>query len=463
MKLNYFNFKHFGTDILITNDFGKYMFVSDDELKRIVSKNVDMKSDFAQRLIENKIIYDETNFEYSAENKYLLRNVKGYINNATALHIFVVTTCCNMKCVYCQANNGVKDSHIIMNKVIAKHAVDIALQSPQYVLTFEFQGGEPLMNFEIISYIVEYAESRKGQHKIYYTIVTNLTLLTDEMVEFFLKYDIGISTSIDGNEILNNTNRTLKDGKGTFNTVVKSLDKLRSAGVEVGAIQTTTKYSLKYAKDIIKTYVDLGFSNIFIRPLTLLGKAALYRDEIGYSAEEFIEFYKEALNILIDINKNGYYIREGHATIFLKKMKGEFVNYMELRSPCGAAMGQLAYYADGNIFTCDEGRMLYEMGNSTFCLGNVFENKYEDLIENTICKTVCASSILESIPSCCDCVYQPYCGVCPVANFAMNQDIMEKYPKNYKCKIYGGILDLLFEKYYIDDEETIEIFNSWSC
>ena len=47
------------------------------------------------------------------------------------------------------------------------------------------------------------------------------------------------------------------------------------------------------------------------------------------------------------------------------------MNYMELRSPCGAGVGQLAYYADGDIFTCDEGRMLHEMGQSTFRLGNV--------------------------------------------------------------------------------------------
>lgn len=122
----------------------------------------------------------------------------------------------------------------------------------------------------------------------------------------------------------------------------------------------------------------------------------------------------------------------------------------------------MAYYADGNIFTCDEGRMLYEMGEGAFCLGNVHESEYKDLIENGICRTVCASSILETIPACCDCVYQPYCGTCPVVNYAMNGDVLKKQPGGYRCSVYAGILDYLFEKFYENEKETVNILNSWS-
>lgn len=138
------------------------------------------------------------------------------------------------------------------------------------------------------------------------------------------------------------------------------------------------------------------------------------------------------------------------------------MNYMELRSPCGAGVGQLAYYADGNIFTCDEGRMLHEMGQSTFKLGNVYKSTYRDLINNNICKTVCSASVLESLPTCCDCVYQPYCGTCPVVNYALEGDVIEKQPRGYKCSVYSGILDYLFTKFYENDDETMKILNSWS-
>lgn len=113
----------------------------------------------------------------------------------------------DMSCIYCQANNGVECSHLIMNKEMAEKAVDIALQSPEQSLCFEFQGGEPLVNFEIIKHIVQYAEIHKENHEIAYTVVTNLTLLNEEMLDFFVQYSFGISTSVDGSELVHNNNR----------------------------------------------------------------------------------------------------------------------------------------------------------------------------------------------------------------------------------------------------------------
>ena len=124
-KLNYFNFKKFDDAVLMTNDFGKYMFVKPSELKKIISKQLDMESELADKLIKNQMIYNESNLEYSARNKYLMRSIKGHVNTATALHIFVVTTNCNMACVYCQANNGIESSHLVMDKETSEHAVDI--------------------------------------------------------------------------------------------------------------------------------------------------------------------------------------------------------------------------------------------------------------------------------------------------------------------------------------------------
>ncbi|WP_290139384.1 His-Xaa-Ser system radical SAM maturase HxsB [uncultured Dubosiella sp.] len=462
MKLNYFNFKNFGNKVLMTNDFGKYVFVEKKDFLKILSLNIDRDSLLYSTLIEKEMIFDGSELEYSLSGKYALRTIKGHVNTATSLHIFVVTTKCNMSCVYCQANNGRECPHLMMDREMAQKAVDIALQSPEQYLSFEFQGGEPLINFEMIKFIVEYAQSHKENHEISYTIVTNLTLLNDEMLDFFVQHNFAISTSIDGNELVHNYNRPFANGEGTFQKVMESVRKIRKAGLHVGAIETTTKYSLAFPKEIVRAYVELGFDSIFIRPLTPLGKAAKSWNEIGYSWQEFIDFYAQAFEELIEINKNGWFIKEDHASILLKRIRGDFMNYMELRSPCGAGVGQLAYYADGNIFTCDEGRMLHEMGDSSFQLGNVYENTYTELIKNGVCRTVCASSVLESIPSCCDCVYQPYCGTCPVVNYALYKDVIEKEPRGYKCRIYSGILDYLFLKFYENDPETIGILNTWS-
>lgn len=462
MKLNYFNFKQFNDYVLLTNDFGDYCFISPDDFKSLIAKKIDIDSEVGKKLRENRMIYEANDLGFSCNNKYNLREIKKYVHIATSLHIFVVTTACNMNCVYCQANNGTACSDLYMDEEIAKKAVDIALQSPSRKLTFEFQGGEPLLNFKIIKYIVEYAEVNKKDKSIEYNIVTNLTLLTDEVLDFFEQYKLNISTSLDGIENVHNTNRHFANNENSYKIVLSAIEKIKTRNMYVGAIETTTRYTLDHPKDLVRTYTKLGFDSIFIRALTPLGKAAKNWEKIGYTAEEFIAFYKKAVDELIQINKEGKYIREAHATIFLEKIRGNCVNYMELRSPCGAGIGQIAYYADGSIFTCDEGRMLYEMGEKAFYLGNVYENTYSELIGSRVCKAVCAASILETIPSCCDCVYQPYCGVCPVVSFAMCKDVIEKQPRGYKCNVYSGILDYLFHFFYENDEETVRILNSWS-
>jgi len=462
MKINYFNFKKFEDNILMTNDFGKYIFVSLDEFKKIIRNDLVPGSLITEKLISRKFVYEDTRLEYSSQLMHELRRVKSHVNIATSLHIFVVTTACNMGCVYCQANNGSNSIPMYMTKEIAEKAVDIAIQSPEPYLTFEFQGGEPLLNFEIIQHIVEYAELHKEKHEISYSIVSNLTLLTDEIINFLSNYNFGISTSLDGSAIIHNTNRPFRNGNDTFDSVVSAIKKLRNAGLKVGAIQTTTRKALQYPEEIIDTYIELGFDSVFIRPLTPMGKAIPNWGEIGYTPEDYLDFYKRIIDKLIKVNKEGYFIKEEHTAILLNKIMGNFVNYMELRSPCGAAVGQIAYYADGNIFTCDEGRMLYEMGDTSFCLGNVCDGEFSEIMKNNVCKTVCAASILESIPSCCDCVYQPYCGTCPVVNYAKENDIIAKMPRGYRCKIYSGMLDYIFKNILQNDEGKMKILWSWS-
>ena len=462
MRLNYFNFKKFDDKVLLTNDFGCHLFVSPADFVSILNKEIDIESDLGRKLIERQMVYNETSLEYSSRLKHDIRRMKGHVNVATSLHIFVVTTACNVECVYCQAKSGTSCQPVFMTKETAEKAVDIALQSPAKCLNFEFQGGEPLLNFEIIKHIVEYAETKKGQHEITYNVVTNLTLLTDEILDYFVENHFGVSTSIDGPAVVHDKNRPFKSGEGTYEKAVSSIKRVQERGIRVGAIQTTTRDSLRFPREIVRAYKDLGFESIFIRPLTPLGKAAANWATIGYTPEEYILFYQEVIDELMQINKNERYMREDHSSILLNRIDGKFVNYMELRSPCGASIGQLAYYADGNIFTCDEGRMLHEMGDHTFKLGNVYHNSYAEIINNGVCRTVCASSILETIPTCCDCVYQPYCGTCPVVNYAKSKDVIEKEPRGYRCKIYSGMLDYLFRLIMSEEATTLDILRTWS-
>ena len=134
MKLNYFNFKEFHGKILLTNDMGKYAFIEKQDFRNLLSEKMDMQSDVGKKLIETGMIFEGPLLQFSEKNKWRMAEVKSHLSSATALHIFV----------YCQANNGTTTPMCFMNEAIADRAVDIALQSPNQNLSFEFQGGEPL-------------------------------------------------------------------------------------------------------------------------------------------------------------------------------------------------------------------------------------------------------------------------------------------------------------------------------
>ena len=459
--INYFNFKPFKDKFLITNDMGKYQFVSSETLHSMV-KDLPIEDDVLSKLKKNFFVYDEHEAILCERAKYYVRDSKKHLFCSTSLHIFVLANTCNMSCVYCQAKDDTNIIHHAMDFATAEKCVDVALQSPSRFLSFEFQGGEPLVNFETLKHIVLYTEENKGSKCVSFNVVSNLTLLTEEMLEFLYEHKVGISTSLDGDKELHNKNRSFTSGCGTYSIVVDKIKQIKERGLSIGAIQTTTRYSLDKHKEIIDEYVKCGQTSIFIRPLTRLGTAARVWNEIGYTPEEFLDFYKKSLVYILELNKHGINICENHAVIFLKKiLSGVSENYMELRSPCGAAVGQVAYFYDGNVFTCDEGRMLYEMGDDAFKLGNVFENNYDDLMQSPVCKSMCVSSCLESQLNCCDCVYQPYCGTCPVINLAQEKDLFFKNQNSFRCKIYGGMLDTIFEILYENEKENIDIFNKW--
>ena len=460
--LNHLNYKKLADDrVLITNDFGKYCFLTTEEFSRLLGNSVSNDSELYSRLREQLFIIDAPDI-YSQEIISLLRNMKQYLFTATVLHIFVVTNTCNLRCEYCQALAHKKGNHGFMSIDTAHRAVDLALQSPSKKLSFEFQGGEPLMNFPTVKEIIEYTNSLETEKEVEFNIVTNLTCLTDEILDYFIANKVSISTSFDGPKSIHDQNRKSITSISSYDQVIAAVERIRVRGYDLGFIETTTRNSLGHPREIVHEYVRIKARGIFLRPLTPLGFAKNEWSQIGYTPKEYLEFYESAFYEILDINKHGLYFPEQTATLFLHKILQNYgTNYMELRSPCGAGIGQLAYYYDGNIYTCDEARMLAEAGQNAFLLGNVETATYKSIISSNTCEATCASSVIETIPGCCDCVYQPYCGVCPVVNYATEKDIFPRKPNGYRCQINQGILDLLFRILKENDSETIQILTSW--
>lgn len=456
--IGYFYFAPFRDKMLLTNDSGRYALLSQHDFQLLINEDDRLDAELREMLEEEGFCHSDSIEGYIRRNKDTIRTANSYLLSATSLFILAVTNACNYRCVYCQANGMNKVNQ--MSREVAEQALCQIKDSPSREITIEFQGGEPLLNYDVIQYVVKRGREILHNKKVQYTVVSNLSLLTEEMATFFKENNVSVSTSVDGPAVLHDYNRPEANGQGSYGDTIRGIELLRSKGVSPGAIQTTTSRSLKYGKEIVDEYVNLGFRHIFLRPLTRLGAAARRWEQIGYEAERFLDFYRTALNRIIEYNLNGIPIKEYHVSLFLSKLLyGQSVNYMELRSPCGAGIGQVAITANGNVYTCDEGRMMAEMGDEAFCLGNVFHNTYNDWIQSSNCQAICSASLLDTMPGCCDCVYKPYCGVCPVINYAINGSITHVSAE--RCKIYKGILDILFEFIMNRDDKIMMLFEEW--
>ena len=456
--VGHFQFKQLGSSYLLTNDFGCHCFLTPQQFHSLLRDKQPGDADKQQELTEKGFLYEGGREAYIQQHMSRLRGMRSYLFQGTSLHIFVVTTHCNGSCIYCQAQSHLTGKRMMMDAKTARKAVDIALQSPASELSFEFQGGEPLMNMDIIREIVTYTESLHPQKHITFNIVSNLTLLDADKLDFIREHQISLSTSLDGPREIHDRNRPFLSGEGMFDAVSRQICWLHEQSVPVGAIETTTRYTLAQPEALADAYCEMGLHSLFIRPLTPLGRAAEQWETIGYTPAEFTEFYRRCILAILEKNRFGYAMYEGHARLFLRKILTQYAdNYMDLRSPCGAAVGQMAYYPDGNIYTCDEGRMLAEMGDPTFRLGNVYTDDYAALIGNPVSRAACLASVTESQPLCGDCVYQPYCGVCPVVSHALQHDLTSH--SFYRCNIYQGMLDTLFT--LLEDTSNLELFQEW--
>jgi len=200
----------------------------------------------------------------------------------------------------------------------------------------------------------------------------------------------------------------------------------------------------------------LGLEKIQIKPLNKLGNARKSWKEISYTAEEYLDFWRGAIDYIVELNLSGKKISESITTYILKKILTNEPNvYVDLQSPCGAALNQLAYDHKGNIFTCDEGRQF-----DLFKLGNVKKDNYNKILTSNGASSIISASTNDCY-LCDACVYKPYCGLCPVCCYADTGTLVPNLSMDNRCKIFKGMFDYVFEK-LIFSERHKKVFSGWA-
>lgn len=435
---------------LVSNMVGDFVRLTSAELERLAALRIRPDEELYAKAYAAQLI---TRKGQRAQHQLLalrLRSRMAFLRQPTPLHIFVVTLRCEHSCPYCQVSRQSADrARFDMSEATAERALDIALSSPSTAIKIEFQGGEPLLNFALVEKIVTAAKRAGASNgkKIEFVIASNLALLDDTVLAFCKANAVQLSTSLDGPIDLHNKNRP-RPGGNSHELAVKGIQRAQEVlgRDRIGALMTTTDASLSRVEEIVDEYIKVGLDGIFLRPLSPYGFAVKTKLFQKYDTERWLPFYERGLRYILEINRQGTRFTEFYTRLMLQRMLSDRpTGYVDLRSPAGIGLGALVYNYDGRVFASDEGRMLAEMGDTTFELGHVDTATYSSLILSDKLIELVAASLTQGAPECSDCVFEPHCGADPVYHHATQRDPVGIKPLSEFCGRQKGVMGLLLD------------------
>lgn len=371
-----------------------------------------------QELIKRDMLYSEDLYEDIAKNSDSSR----YYIKALCLNI---AHDCNLRCKYCFADEGeYKGERKLMTPEIGKKAIDFVIEKsgPRKNIEVDLFGGEPLLAFDTVKEIIEYAKLKEKEHNknIRFTMTTNSVLLNDEIMEYIDKNMGNIVLSIDGRKEVNDRVRIHVDGSGCYDHIlpkIKKMVSIRDKSKQYYVRGTFTRNNLDFYEDI-KHLADLGFKEISVEPVVLPADnpLSLREEDIPKIFGQYDKLYEEMLKRHREGNDFKFY----HFNIDLK---GGPCVYKRI-SGCGAGHEYVAITPDGDIYPCHQ-----FVGNEKFKLGNLSDSRLDEKIIDQF-----KNANVYNKPKCRNCWAKFYCsGGCQANNYNFNDDI--HIPYELGCKL----------------------------
>ena len=367
-------------------------------------------------LIENKMLFTEDPY-----TEMLPVWTKQTVVKALCLHI---AHDCNLRCSYCFAGTGEYMGHrSLMSLEVGKKAVDFLIENSgnRRNLEVDFFGGEPLMNFDVVKGIVEYArEKEKESNKNFrFTITTNGILLDEEKRAYINENMHNVVLSLDGRKEINDEVRKRIDGKGSYDRILPLIKKMVDERGEKDYYVrgTFTRKNLDFGADVLHL-ADLGFDQISVEPVVAAKDSGLdiRNEDLKAVCDEYERLAKE----YVDRRKNGQWFNFFH---FMIDLEGGPCIAKRLRG-CGSGTEYLAVTPEGELYPCHQ-----FVGHKEFNLGNVFDG----LNGNPI-REIFSDTNVYTKPQCNSCWAKFYCsGGCAANAWQFNKDI--KIPYEIGCEL----------------------------
>ncbi len=354
----------------------------------------------------------------------------GNVIKALCLH---VAHTCNLNCSYCFASQGkYHGERALMNFEVGKRAIDFLIENSgeRRNLEVDFFGGEPLMNWDVVKQIVEYARSVEKQRgkNFRFTLTTNGVLIDDDVIEFSNREMSNVVLSLDGRKEIHDATRVDYAGNGSYDRIVPKFQKLVASrgGKNYYMRGTFTHRNPDFTNDVFHM-ADLGFTELSMEPVVCSPD-----DPMALTPED-IEIVKEQYEILAkEMLKRE---KEGRGFTFYHYMidltAGPCI-YKRI-SGCGSGTEYMAVTPWGDLYPCHQ-----FVGEKSYKLGDIWNGVTNDALRDDF---RCCNAYAR--PECKDCWAKLYCsGGCAANAYHASGSIRgvykpgcELFKKRIECAI----------------------------
>lgn len=369
-------------------------------------------------LKEQKQLFCEDIYEDKAD---VLKS-KNNVVKALCLH---VAHTCNLNCSYCFASQGkYHGEDALMSFEVGKQALDflVANSGTRKNLEVDFFGGEPLMNWDVVKRLVEYARSieKENGKNFRFTLTTNGMLLDDEVTEFCNREMSNVVLSLDGRREVHDRLRKDYMGRGSYDVIVPKFQRfVKKRGDKSYYMRGTyTHNNIDFTNDILHM-ADLGFSELSMEPVVCSpdDPYALTKEDLP----ELFRQYEILANEMIKRDEEGrgftfyhYMIDLANGPCIYKRISG-----------CGSGTEYMAVTPTGDFYPCHQ-----FVGDEKYRMGNVWDG-----VTNTDMRESFRKCNVYSRPECKDCWAKLYCsGGCAANAYHATGDINGVY--EYGCELF---------------------------
>ncbi len=344
---------------------------------------------------------------------------KGWQDGMAKSITFIVTKDCQLACKYCYLVG--KNTKERMTWDVAKKAVDFILDHEndftENSVIWEFIGGEPFLEIELIDKICDYLKLemyRRDHHwfnSYRFSFSTNGINYHTGKVQDFIKKNhthLSIGITIDGTKRKHDLNRIWKASdtvpnqeRGSYDDVVKNIPLWLSQFPGAATKVTIASADIPYIKESVLHLYELGIKEVNINCVF---------EDVWKEGDDKV--FENQLIELADAIIDGDLYRD-HACSFFMEFIGKPMNREhDNQNWCGAG-NMLSVDAAGNFYPCTRFAQYSLRSKKPWIIGNVWDG----IDQNKLRPFLTLDRLTQSDQECIDCEVASGCAWCQGENY----------------------------------------------